>query len=217
MSFKHIASAACACLAVVSINANAVVYNISSVLQGNDGGYAFSSFHDANDNTPMSGPVLANITGPIISGTYNDVTGAFDAILTVSAAGPTVTLSGNLLFGVSGFLDSASTLSVDFDGSDGFLTDTTIGFLPGDICCNGLGDPNSLMDINGSLVMSLWGANWNYGDGSNFDGGAALPYLGSTLGMDLRVELTAIPVPAAVWLFGSGLIGLAGLARRKKM
>ena len=26
----------------------------------------------------------------------------------------------------------------------------------------------------------------------------------------------AIPVPAAVWLFGSGLIGLAGIARRKK-
>ena len=27
---------------------------------------------------------------------------------------------------------------------------------------------------------------------------------------------SAIPVPAAVWLFGSGLLGLVGLARRKK-
>ena len=27
---------------------------------------------------------------------------------------------------------------------------------------------------------------------------------------------TVVPVPAAVWLFGSGLIGLAGIARRKK-
>ena len=27
--------------------------------------------------------------------------------------------------------------------------------------------------------------------------------------------LTAVPVPAAVWLFGSGLIGLMGIARRK--
>ena len=27
---------------------------------------------------------------------------------------------------------------------------------------------------------------------------------------------TVIPVPAAVWLFGSGLIGLAGIARRNK-
>ena len=29
-------------------------------------------------------------------------------------------------------------------------------------------------------------------------------------------DVSAIPVPAAVWLFGSGLIGLVGLARRKK-
>ena len=30
------------------------------------------------------------------------------------------------------------------------------------------------------------------------------------------INLAAVPVPAAVWLFGSGLIGLAGLTRRKK-
>lgn len=29
-------------------------------------------------------------------------------------------------------------------------------------------------------------------------------------------DVSAVPVPAAVWLFGSGLIGLAGLAKRKK-
>lgn len=28
--------------------------------------------------------------------------------------------------------------------------------------------------------------------------------------------ITAVPVPAAIWLFGSGLIGLVGVARRKK-
>lgn len=27
---------------------------------------------------------------------------------------------------------------------------------------------------------------------------------------------TAVPVPAAVWLFGSGLIGLLGVAKRKR-
>ena len=30
------------------------------------------------------------------------------------------------------------------------------------------------------------------------------------------VQDTVVPVPAAVWLFGSGLIGLVGVARRKK-
>ena len=28
--------------------------------------------------------------------------------------------------------------------------------------------------------------------------------------------VTAVPVPAAIWLFGSGLLGLVGVARRKK-
>lgn len=215
MKIKTISSVACIGLAAISMGANAAVYNISSVLQGNDGNYSFSSFHDANDNTPMSGPKLANITNPVISGSYDDVSGAFDAVLTVSVAGPTVHLSGNLLFDGSGFLNPASTLDIDFDGSDGFLSDTSIGFLPGDICCNGTGDPNSFKDIGGKMTMSLWGANWDYGDASGFDA-VTKKYQGSTLGMDLRMELTEVPVPAAVWLFGTGLLGLVGVARRKR-
>ena len=35
-------------------------------------------------------------------------------------------------------------------------------------------------------------------------------------GIDLSIVTTVIPVPAAVWLFGSGLIGLVAFARRKK-
>jgi len=31
-----------------------------------------------------------------------------------------------------------------------------------------------------------------------------------------KVTVTGVPVPAAVWLFGSGLLGLAGVARRRK-
>ncbi|RDH84488.1 MAG: hypothetical protein DIZ80_03140 [endosymbiont of Galathealinum brachiosum] len=31
-----------------------------------------------------------------------------------------------------------------------------------------------------------------------------------------NMQFNAVPVPAAIWLFGSGLIGLVGLARRKK-
>ena len=37
------------------------------------------------------------------------------------------------------------------------------------------------------------------------------------IGIDgLQLVNTTVPVPAAVWLFGSGLIGLIGIARRKK-
>jgi hypothetical protein len=33
----------------------------------------------------------------------------------------------------------------------------------------------------------------------------------------LRVETGEVPIPSAVWLFGSGLLGLIGVARRKKV
>lgn len=36
-----------------------------------------------------------------------------------------------------------------------------------------------------------------------------------SLGLD-GVSISAVPIPSAVWLFGSGLIGLVGIARRKK-
>lgn len=36
-------------------------------------------------------------------------------------------------------------------------------------------------------------------------------------GLDnVQVQITPVPVPAAVWLFGSGLLGLIGIARRKQ-
>lgn len=47
---------------------------------------------------------------------------------------------------------------------------------------------------------------------SGLDDGASNIRVGSALVRDVSV----VPVPAAVWLFGSGLIGLVGLARRKK-
>ena len=30
------------------------------------------------------------------------------------------------------------------------------------------------------------------------------------------IEISQVPIPAAIWLFGSGLLGLVGIARRKK-
>ena len=81
-----------------------------------------------------------------------------------------------------------------------------------------------------SLTVAGLGANANIGPASfglppNSQPG---PAIANTIGIRMEFDLTpgdavsftsrfevAVPVPAAVWLFGSGLLGLAGIARRK--
>ncbi|MBT8117404.1 MAG: VPLPA-CTERM sorting domain-containing protein, partial [Gammaproteobacteria bacterium] len=41
-------------------------------------------------------------------------------------------------------------------------------------------------------------------------------FTGLEAGLD-NVRLNPIPVPAALWLFGSGLLGLVGIARRRQI
>jgi len=95
-------------------------------------------------------------------------------------------------------------------------------------------------DVAGTITLDLssWFANWN---GTSFNQGSAGTvgtydaltgdfsvswsqlivggaFDGKTGYWELNgtANVSAIPVPAAVWLFGSGLIGLAGIARRRK-
>ena len=51
------------------------------------------------------------------------------------------------------------------------------------------------MDNDGYAVTIVGGGSWDY---------------------TWTFDVVAVPIPAAVWLFGSGLIGLIGIARRKK-
>ena len=87
-------------------------------------------------------------------------------------------------------------------------------------------------------VMNITGNDYNFGatqgiatytfDGTNFtldyhwdavtnNGGVGLgPLNVSEYDLKLVGTVSSVPVPAAVWLFGSGLVGLIGIARRKK-
>jgi hypothetical protein len=53
-------------------------------------------------------------------------------------------------------------------------------------------------------------------DGAFHVNGAGFTTVAYTVHLEGTVAAAAVPVPAAVWLFGSGLLGLAGVARRKK-
>jgi hypothetical protein len=54
------------------------------------------------------------------------------------------------------------------------------------------------------------------GSGSYNNGITTFWFLGQNIGMFLQgtVTLTPVPVPAGIWLFGSGLLGLAGMSRK---
>ncbi|MBI3188891.1 MAG: VPLPA-CTERM sorting domain-containing protein [Gammaproteobacteria bacterium] len=131
---------------------------------------------------------------------------------------------------------SSSLVGLSFFGSpvNAFTAATATGAQP-----SITGNPLS-GDATGSVLtmdVGSWYANWS---GTNFlqgpTGGMATGTYDSTTGAftlswsslivggpfngqignwNLVGTVTAVPVPAAAWLFGSGLLGLAGVARRR--
>lgn len=92
-------------------------------------------------------------------------------------------------------------------------------------------DTTTLVFLVGGGSTSDLGQQWNDGSGATGVGfasgnAAQLLYLDGTSISDSHIfvassslsikPLSSIPVPAAFWLFGSGLLGLIGIARRKK-
>jgi len=55
------------------------------------------------------------------------------------------------------------------------------------------------------------------GDGDGFYGTSFMNAFGTIGPVMNGSAVSAVPVPAAVWLFGSGLMGLAGVARKRKV
>ena len=93
------------------------------------------------------------------------------------------------------------------------------------ICGTGANDIGGTID-NGSQLASITCSTASCSQSSTFvldyaatvpqddpSGFGGVPY---TLHMEGHIGTAAIPVPAAVWLFGSGLLGLVGVARRRK-
>ena len=139
-----------------------------------------------------SGQVVHNPSFPDYANTDGIGTGHDDLNNLVSLDG---TLTGDVLGG--GFLvDSAIALSLVGKIGITLVTEGVSGKGAGFV-----GSSYSQVALDtGRLYLSFNDMITDFGDNSG----------------SFSVEVNAVPVPAAIWLFGSGFIGLIGFARRKK-
>lgn len=125
----------------------------------------------------------------------------------------------NVSAGVTGtsYLSDPSTI-INGDIGEQFSYDgaaLTIAFLDGSPA-NSLYSDDDLGYTSGITTRGIFpysiyaGYGYYYGDVQH-TGVAAFPVGPGLTGF----EVSAVPVPSAVWLFGSGLIGLIGIARKK--
>jgi hypothetical protein len=63
-------------------------------------------------------------------------------------------------------------------------------------------------------AMTVWSLMSIDGDGDGINGLAMID--GAFAGFSVNFNLQVVPIPAAAWLFGSGLVGIFGLARQKR-
>ena len=99
-------------------------------------------------------------------------------------------------------------------------------------------DPAFMATVDGNPYaaedVTILGYDWDYSTNNwdiifsgnrHTDGIAGIavdngPFPGFSINLDIHtmtgIVVAPVPVPAAVWLFGSGLIGLIGVAKRKK-
>ena len=137
--------------------------------------------------------------------TLNEAASGYSADITGLIADQAATLGGDagFLFSEVDAVTGSLTLSMDFCPLFNPCDSLSL-FNIYDLVFDAVNPGTSPVDVGISIFGDVW---W---DNILLDPLPDPTYVGAT------VTVGAVPVPSAVWLFGSGLIGIVGIARRRK-
>jgi hypothetical protein len=161
--------------------------------------------------------VFVSLTGTItdntgLGGTYDDPFYTQASLAVTDASGHTCTTCGTGNVSGTGTYDQTFELNIpvtDPNAVDlGILMYMYNWFSPGALTYDESGSYTSTMDF--SHTLQITGIQGLDSSGQNVP-------LNSVMGSagDYYPIASVVPLPATVWLFGSGLLGLVGIARRK--
>lgn len=224
--------------ATISVGANATTYTISSTLT--DSQLILSSDDQIDEAIVFGGTIEINTTGGVGDAwtVAGDQLGARVTLSGNQSIATGVTVLNYFLDGVSssaGINFNSGTIDIEAGGAPYDVVDATVDNLHFDSAGTWQTLPIGGIDMSGGTVEAdetifiafngLWTGPQplGYFDGpaaalqatgtATLFGNAALIYLEGGLTL---TRVAAVPVPAAAWLFGSALLGLAGLSGRKR-
>ena len=196
MVFKSIVGTTCACLTVVSFSADAALVGR---LAATPGGTDYQAYYDTDADLTWLADASLGIGTSMGFDTANAWAASFDVA------------------GVTGWrLPDADPAC----GNAYNCTDSEMGNLFYNVLGNTSGSLTNTGPFSNVRTGFYWSSMWSESGGWAFDFGdghqAQLPFNYSIYAWAVQSgDVSTVPVPAAVWLFGSGLLGLVGLARRK--
>lgn len=219
MNFKSTLGVFCSALLSTSVNAALIEINFDDTI-----GFVFSGMSNTPGVTVPSGSQLSDelqsTTGAIFSSeggtSYVAVVDLGFAAHAPSAPNGIggASLAGSLNYNVPiqvSFFDPGSPTTkavTDFVSIIGDLIPAAGSMILKAYDVNGVFINDDAKLDTGGTVLSISAAGIHYITVESSSGTVAFDNLSFN-------EVTAVPVPAAVWLFGAGLIGLTGVARRK--
>jgi hypothetical protein len=222
-----VAALAVAGAAQASIPPGDIVFSIWNNVS-NAGGFTFDTGLSANTFTGTSAASFTLGAGAVAA--YNSgqaqwnifgATTSGDLLTSTTSNNPALIGNGALddAVAIAGAMDTASSYYTGMSNNQVSSLATTGVFWANAMSKpGGIGDPTDKVGAGTVYFETLAGAD---GSSALFSGTWTLSFNGA-VGAATAATLswnptsTSVPLPAAVWLLGSGLMGLAGVGRRRK-